>query len=166
MSGNAEPEMAELRPSGAAWFEAFETEGLPRLRVALVASFGIDIGGEASADAVGYAWEHRERLAEMENPVGYLFRVGQSSARRHLRRTRPLSLPAVSTSFEEAVDPDLPKTLARLSERQRVAVVLVHVNGWTYTEAADAMGIDVSSVRTHVTRALTRLRKLLGEDDR
>ena len=44
--------------------------------------------------------------------------------------------------------------------------MLVHVNGWTYDQSADAMGIDVSSVRTHVTRGLARLKTLLEENDR
>lgn len=152
-------------PSGASWFASFEADGLSRLRVALVSTHGVEVGGEAAADAVSYAWEHRDRLAAMANPVGYLYRVGQSAGRRHLRRQRQPVLPVVSESFEDRVDPDLPVALARLSDRQRVAVVLVHVNAWTYEEAATAMGVDVSTVRTHVARALERLKEFLGEDD-
>jgi DNA-directed RNA polymerase specialized sigma24 family protein len=163
---NAEPGTADPRLQGGSWFRRFEEEGLPRLRVALVSSFGAEMGAEATADAVEYAWEHRDRLSGMANPVGYLFRVGQTSGRRHLRRSRRLVLPPVSPCVDEPVDPDLPRALAQLSDRQRVAVVLVHVNGWTYESTAEAMGIDVSSVRTHVARALARLRKLLEEDDR
>lgn len=148
---------------GTAWFEEFEADHLVRLRIALVSAFGRELGDEVVADAVSYAWEHRERLAGMSNAVGYLFRVGQSASRRHRRWRRRPVLPPVSPEREPVIDPDLPAALGRLSERQRVAVVLVHVNDWTFDEAADAMGVDVSTVRTHVARALVRLRDLLGE---
>lgn len=162
---SSEMESMVASPTGESWFESFEVDDLARLRLALISAFGIEVGAEAAADAVEYAWEHRERLADMANPVGYLFRVGQSAGRRHLRRRRPVVLPPVGATYLQAVDPELPEALARLSDRQRVAVVLVHVNGWTYDETAEAMGVDVSTVRTHVARALERLRTLL-EDDR
>jgi len=35
-----------------------------------------------TAEALAYAWENWDRLSSMKNPVGYLYRVGQSRARR------------------------------------------------------------------------------------
>jgi RNA polymerase sigma-70 factor (ECF subfamily) len=165
-AGNAEPGTVETVGSGTAWFDTFRDEGQLRLRVALASAYGGEVGEESAADAVAYAWEHRDRLAEMVNPLGYLFRVGQSAARRHRRRWRGVALPAVGSAYEDRVDTDLPQALAELTERQRVAVVLVHVNGWTLEETATAMELSVSTVRTHVDRALTRLEQLLKEDDR
>jgi RNA polymerase sigma factor (sigma-70 family) len=161
---NSEAEPVEARAPGEEWFESFRRDDLARLRLALISALGVEVGGEAAADAVEYAWEHRERLADMVNPVGYLFRVGQSSGRRYRRRLRSIVLPPVSAAYLETVDPELPRALRRLSDRQRVAVVLVHVNGWTHDETAEAMAVDVSTVRTHVARALDRLRALLEED--
>jgi DNA-directed RNA polymerase specialized sigma24 family protein len=149
---------------GTVWFERFQVEGLARLRVALVSAYGTEVGVEASGAATEYAWEHRDRLAEMANPAGYLFRVGQSAGRRHLRRQRTPQLPPVGPTVDDLVDPDLPILFSRLSRRQRVAVALVHINDWTYEETAEAMDIDVSTVRTHVARGLARLRQLLEED--
>lgn len=156
---------SELATPGTQWFESFEQADLARLRVALATTFGAELGSEASAEAARYAWEHRERLAGMQNPAGYLYRVAQTSVRQQLRwRRAPLPVP-VGIHLEHVVDPELPQALARLSARQRTAVVLVHVNGWTYEETGVAMGVDVSTVRTHVARALTRLRALLEETD-
>ena len=155
---------ADLSAHGAEWFAAFQADGLHRLRVALVSAFGAETGVEAAAEATSYAWEHRDRLATMTNPAGYLFRVGQTAARRQRRWKRPPPPPAVSTTYEMRVDPDIPRALARLSARQRTAVVLVHVNGWTQEETAIAMGVDVSTVRTHLARGLDRLRRTLGGD--
>lgn len=71
------------RAAFESWFEQSE----PRLRAALVASFGADVGRDA-AEALSYAWEHRARVLELDNPVGYVFRVGQRWARRHQQRAR------------------------------------------------------------------------------
>ncbi len=63
------------------------------------------------------------------------------------------------------IDPRLPAALAGLSARQRAAVLLVHAHGWTQTEAADALGCGVSSLRNHLERGMRRLRVSLGDDD-
>ena len=66
-------------------FEAFVATHERRLRQALTASFGIDRGREAAADALAYAWEHWDRVAAMANPAGYLFVVGRDRDRRRFR---------------------------------------------------------------------------------
>lgn len=53
-----------------------------RVRSALVAGFGPDVAADATAEALEYAWEHWHRLAGMENPAGYVNKVGQSRAKR------------------------------------------------------------------------------------
>ena len=60
------------------------------------------------------------------------------------------------------VEPGLPKALARLSERQRVVIILVHSLGWTFAETAELLGISIGTVETHVQRGLSRLRRSLG----
>ena len=52
--------------------------------------------------------------------------------------------------------------LAQLSQRQREVVVLVDAFEWTQREVSDLLGIRLSSVQTHLTRGLTRLRVSLG----
>jgi len=34
-------------------------------------------GREVAQEALEYGWEHWERLRSMENPVGYLYKVGR-----------------------------------------------------------------------------------------
>jgi RNA polymerase sigma factor (sigma-70 family) len=63
------------------------------------------------------------------------------------------------------VEPGLPKAIAKLSPKQRVAVLLVHAHGWTHEEAATALEIDVSTLRNHLRRGLQKLRTTLGVDD-
>src|SRR5690606_6552634 len=115
---------------------------------------------EATAEALAYGWEHRDRVLAMENPAGYLYRVGQS--RTKVRRR--LALPAPDDLRLPEVEPALIPALLDLPDQQRTAVWLVHACGWTYAEAAEAMGISRSAVGTHVSRALDALRRALEVD--
>lgn len=148
-------------PERAAEFEGFLREGEPRLRRALVAAYGFEDGRDATAEALAYAWEHWERVREMPNATGYLFRVAQSS-RRH--RRVPV-LYDVSGWPEHLFEPGLPGALAALSRRQRMVVVLVHGYGYTLHEVAELTGIRRTTVQNHSDRGLARLRAKLGVTD-
>jgi DNA-directed RNA polymerase specialized sigma24 family protein len=133
------------------------------VRRALVAAYGVEVGAEAASDAMAWAWEHRAALSEMKNPAGYLFRVGQSAARRY--RHTAARFPSVAQNMVGApeTDPRLPSALATLSSRQRAAVLLVHAHGYDLATAAQVLGCSVSSLRNHVARGLRRLRAQLGD---
>jgi DNA-directed RNA polymerase specialized sigma24 family protein len=140
-------------------FDAFVASCEPSLRRALTAAYGPEEGRDATAAALAYAWEHFERVRSMERPIGYLYRVGQSSRRT---RREPVVFPDPPEELPIG-EPGLVPALGRLSERQRVCVVLVHGYAWTHEEVADVLGIGVSSVRNHLARGLERLRAELGE---
>lgn len=147
--------------AAAVSFDAFFERSETRLRRALVATYGPVIGRDATVDALSWAWEHWDRLAGLTNPVGYLYRVGQSAAGRHLEELRAAP-PAVTDEPSEPT-PELEPALRRLSEQQRAAVVLVHGYAMSQREAADTLGIAVSTLREHLDRGMTRLRTDLEE---
>lgn len=140
-------------------FTAFAQDIEPRLRRALVAGYGVDRGRDAATDALVYAWRKWEKVRNLDNPTGYLYRVGQNIARKQERRPRvgvdpnPGRLPWV--------EPRLSDALAALTSRQRTAVILHYSFDWTYAEIAEASGLSLSSVRTHADRALAKLRRAL-----
>lgn len=140
-------------------FEAFFAEAEPRLRRALVARYGLERGREAAADALAWGFEHWDRLRAMDNPSGYLFRVGCSKARR--RRSRVL-FDAPTPPGDPEIEPALAAAIARLSASQRTAVVLVKGYGWELHEVAELTGASISTVNTHVRRGLEKLRSDLG----
>jgi len=149
-------------------FDDFVAEIEGGLRRALVAAFGLEIGREAAVDALVWAWQHWSRVQTMVNPAGYLFRVGQSSGRRQLRRDARSA--SAMYRIGEAADgvefePALERLLTELSPRQRAAVLLVHGYGISLAETARLMGCSVSSVRNHTARALGRLQDALGGID-
>ncbi|GJM36838.1 MAG: hypothetical protein DHS20C19_02050 [Acidimicrobiales bacterium] len=140
-------------------FTDFFGDAEPRLRRALVAAYGPDRGREAAAEALTYAWQHWPRVKNMTNPVGYLYRVGQSKSRR--RRRAPV-FPTTPGSDEPWHEPGLPEALNRLTERERAAVVLIEGYGWTYREVAETVGVARSSVQVYFERGLAKLRASLG----
>jgi DNA-directed RNA polymerase specialized sigma24 family protein len=142
-------------------FEAFVKEAEPRLSRALAAAYGFEDGQDATAEALAYAFEHWDRLQHISNLPGYLFRVGQTRGRR---RRQPV-LFAVPDGGDHSFEPGLPGALARLSERQRLAVVLVHGYGYTHREVAELTGIRQTTVQNHLTRGLASLRLTLGVTD-
>jgi DNA-directed RNA polymerase specialized sigma24 family protein len=138
-------------------FEEFYLDAEPKLRRALVAALGAGRGREAAAEALAYAWENWQQVQQMESPLGYLYRVGQSKTRRRRQR---VVFPAPSPDLPW-VEPALPGVLASLSEHQRVAVVLAHGFGWTHQEIAELLQISRSTVQNHVERAMEKLRAAL-----
>ena len=144
-------------------FEVFHRAAETRLRHALVARYGPEVGREVVAEALQYGWEHWDRVGSMDNPVGYLFRVGQSRARRYRRKHRVFA--AAPAVHEPEFEPRLIAALDSLSERQRMVVVLVHSYGWTLTEVAEFLGVGLTTVQKHEERGLRRLRDLLEVDD-
>jgi DNA-directed RNA polymerase specialized sigma24 family protein len=150
-----------MSPDEVGEFETLVDEVEPRLRRALVAAYGFEQGREATAAALGWAWEHRRRLRRIDNKAAYLFRVGQSSVRVRKRA----SLFDVPHQEDPWVEPQLGPALAALSERQRTAVVLVHGFHWTLAEVAELTGIRVATVQTHLERGLRHLRTAMEVHD-
>jgi DNA-directed RNA polymerase specialized sigma24 family protein len=146
----------------AASFEVFIADAQVRLRRALVARYGVQLGVEACAEATAWAWSNRDRLLTMANPVGYLYRVGQTAVRSETRFHRsPLFPPEASDHDVPLPDQGLHEALTRLTPDQRAAVMLVHAHGYRYAEAADLLDIPVSTLKNHLHRGSRRLRKLL-----
>ena len=139
-------------------FTEFVADCELRLRQALMASFGPDVGREAAAEALAYGWEHWDRIYPMENPVGYLFRVGQNSARCMKKAPTPL-LPPVADQHLPCVEPGLPSAMLKLPLKQRQVLLLLHGYQWSMSEVADLMDISKATVQSYADRGLKKLRR-------
>jgi len=139
-------------------FDQFVLRVEPGLRRALTGHCPIDEVPDALAEAFAYAWQHWDRVAAMERPAGFLFRVAQSRSRRR----RAGTLPGPDPDRLPDVEPKLGPALRTLPPRQRSVVWLVHACGWSYADTAEALGISRSAVGTHLERAVARLRAELG----
>lgn len=139
-------------------FTTFAAEAEPRLRRALLGAVGIERMPDAVAEALAYAWQHWHDVQAMANPVGYLYRVGQSRARVRKRprlfKDPPQELPHI--------EPGLTNALLGLPQRQRTAVWLAYGCEWTRAEIGEALGISASTVGNHLERGLRALRQEMG----
>jgi RNA polymerase sigma-70 factor (ECF subfamily) len=138
-------------------FEEFVREARPRLLRAFAGCRAREGAGDAAAEALAYAWEHWEMVRGLDNPAGYLYRVGLSRTRA---RKRPV-LPLPEQLGLPEVEPALIPALLELPETQRTALWLVHGCQWRYAEVAEAMGTSVSMVGNHLRRGMDRLRDRL-----
>ncbi len=153
---------------GRAAFGDFVALVEQRLRRALVGAYGADVGREATADALAWAWQPWDRVQGMANPAGYLWRVGWTSARRlrHARRREvssgPVELDLVSsTRGQRRRTPSRPRRspISPISRGPRCCSSFSY--SYTLAEAGEVLGCSVSTIRNHVARALARLRAAL-----
>jgi RNA polymerase sigma-70 factor, ECF subfamily len=100
---------------------------------------------------------------------GWLFAIMRNQFRAGIGKSNRLA--SVLRSFAEAdrsraPDPrearlvlrDVEGALKRLPEKQRTAILLAGVEGKSYDEVAQAMGLPVGAVRSHLARGRDRLR--------
>ena len=144
-------------------FRDFVAGNEARLRQALSAALGTQMGRDATADALGYAWENWERIGSMDNPAGYVYTVGRDRGRKSLRQNRPIFYPTDAARLPW-VEPSLPSALEGLPDRQREVVVLLHCYEWTMLEVAEVLEIPKSTVQNHAERGIANLRLAIGAE--
>jgi RNA polymerase sigma-70 factor (ECF subfamily) len=148
-------------------FEAFYVANERRLfRALFVVTGDRDEAEDVMQTAFCKVWERWDRVALLDDPVGYLFRTAfntqRSAARRSVRAARRL-VPWMSESpppepSEVATTRDsAARALGELTRRQREAVVLTAMLGFGGTEAAQIMGIRPATVRVLVSQARAAL---------
>lgn len=59
---------------------------------------------------------------------------------------------------------DIDRAVAMLSDEQRDVVLLIGLEGLSYEEAADILGVPVGTVMSRLSRGRKRLREILTED--
>lgn len=159
-------------------FVEFAHAALPRLR-RVARSVTPDVHRaddlvQSTLEKLYVAWQRIERRAEP--PWGYahttLVNTLLAEERRPWRRTEVVT---PSSSMEgEGVDPTGPvsdrlaldRCLAQLPTRQRIAVVLRHLEGLSVRETAHAMGASEGTVKSQTSDGLRALRiQLATEED-
>jgi RNA polymerase sigma-70 factor (ECF subfamily) len=125
---------------------------------------------EIMQDAFLAIWERWDRVGAMNDPTGYLFRTAMNAFRRRTRRAALAVKRAVAMTPPEdpfsGVDTrrDVADALASLDRKQRAAIVLTGLLGYTSEEAGQMLGMSAGSVRVLASRARSHLRTAIGED--
>jgi RNA polymerase sigma factor (sigma-70 family) len=116
-------------------------------------------------DAFLKLWERWDRIDQIADPKGYLFRVALNGSRKRARaavRAARKLVPIASSydPFDEVnLRQDVRQILLALSRRQRAALVLLDLYGYESQEAARIMGIRPSTVRALATQGRAVLRQ-------
>lgn len=154
----------EAEQAGFADFFRAEYETL--LRAIYLISGSRDEAEELAQDALVKACERWDRVREMENPAGYLYRAAVNKRRSVARRLRLAAQRAFSLRPPDVIaqsdDRDqIRRALALLPEGQREAIVLVEWLGLTDAEAGRVLGVSAGAVRVRISRAKASLRPLM-----
>ncbi len=127
------------------------------------------VAEELAAEAFTRAWMRWPWLRLQGSPIGWVVRVTGNLAIDHARRGPPpvVTTPEDFVAIDEAVVRRLAlvQALGRLSARQREAVSLHYLADMDEDDVAEAMGVSVGSVKTHLHRGRARLRQSLALDE-
>jgi RNA polymerase sigma factor (sigma-70 family) len=152
-------------------------EALPRLR-----RYAIGLAGDVATaddlvqDCMERAWKSRNTLKDEAALFSWLRTIlnNVNIDRVRLRRRRPdeaESLDAVSdilsngTGGEDAAPSmDVVRAMNQLTLEHRQVLLLVGVEGLSYREVADELGLPTGTVMSRLARARERLRALLEGD--
>jgi RNA polymerase sigma-70 factor (ECF subfamily) len=120
---------------------------------------------ELMQDAFMKLWERWDRIDELDDATAYLFRVALNGFRMRARRARTAARRVIS--MDPTPDPfadveireDVHRMLAALSPRQRSALTLTEIFGYSSEQAAQIMGIRATTVRVLASQGRAALRE-------
>ena len=119
------------------------------------------------------AWLHLNDFRGDARLATWLHRIALTRFLQHVRRPQlPVEWrdPDAEAASDPGYDPraveglgrDVERALLALSEIQRLAVVHCFHLDLTHAEAAQVLGLPLGTLKSHLDRARTRLRELLG----
>jgi len=123
---------------------------------------------EIMQDAFLAVWERWDRIREMDDPTGYLFRTAMNRSRSRVRRAARRTVGRVERrdAFADVEDRDtVGRALAAVSPRQRAALVLTEYLGYPSEEAGKILGIKAVTVRALASQGRAAMKTELESDD-
>lgn len=126
---------------------------------------------ELMQDAFVQVWERWDRVGSMENPTGYLYRTAMNLFRKRYRRAllavqRTVRVAPPADDFADADDRQVVRhILAALPPRQRAALVLTEMLGFSSKEAGRALGVTDATIRSLTRHGREAFRKVMEVHD-
>ena len=130
------------------------------LRSFLARMAGADAADDIAQEAFLKAWraagqyDGRARYSTWLTRIAWRCRLDALRKDRHAEAAQ--ERPPSPAAFSDEVD----DMLARLSERERAAVILCDGHGWTHAEAAQLLGLPLGTLKSTVARAKEKCRAM------
>lgn len=121
---------------------------------------------DAVQETMVKAWSRWDTLREPDKRDAWLTRICINhclNSRGRLARIHVAELADAPARGAEPGDPDLDRAFRALPTKQRAAVLLHYHWGYSVEQTAELMGCRPGTARTHVQRALARLRQELTD---
>lgn len=123
-------------------------------------------------EAFARTWERWDRVRRMENPAGYVYRIGVnhlSGVRRRLLRVASASRLVPHREVEPFAEADerdaVVRALRSITPRQRAAIVLTEYLGYEAASAASIIRVKPVTIRVLCSQARAALHRSLGSSD-
>ena len=115
------------------------------------------------------AWRNLEQLQQPERLRSWLFGILRNQFSKQLTREsrnrhQILDREPTTTGGNCPVADDVQEAVRQLDENQRMAILLVSMEGWSVEEAAELLSVPRGTVLSRLHRARERLRVLLSPD--
>jgi RNA polymerase sigma factor (sigma-70 family) len=148
-------------------FEDFYATTRPSVGRALALTLrNDDLARDAVDEAMARAYQRWSYVNRLDNPGGWVYRVGLNWSRsllRKLHRPTPIWIAEPgSTAAPVVQDPTIDQALDTLNVDQRAVVVCRLLLGLDERSTADVLGIRPGTVKSRLARALDRLHPLLA----
>jgi RNA polymerase sigma-70 factor (ECF subfamily) len=164
-------------PAGEAVSEAqsfeefFEAESRPMFRRLCLVTGNRHEAEEVMQDAFLNVFERWDRVRQMDDPTGYLYRTAFNVFKRRSRRAAM----ALRRTLGERENVDefaaadarfmVEEGLSELSPRQRAAIVLTELLGYSSDVAGRVLGVRPVTVRALASQGRAVMRRMLERDD-
>jgi RNA polymerase sigma-70 factor (sigma-E family) len=153
-------------------FRSYVVEQQPKLlRAAFLLTGDAHLAQDLVQASLVRVWPRWDRISRMDNVDAYVYRVLVTVYAGWRRRRWNAEVPSDEVPGREAVDSQehdvdrlvLVAALRRLAVKQRAVVVLRFYLDLSERQTAEALGCTVGTVKSHTSRALTALRRIVPE---
>lgn len=133
----------------------------------------VGIAEDIVQDVFLVLWKKRLRFKSQNHLQAYLYKVAKNAALMVLRKrkirqkfkneqTEELAKSPADELFESDLDKVYHHAIFTLPEKCRVIFCMSRIDGLTYKEIAQTLGVSIKTVETQIGRALVTLRKRLS----
>ncbi len=154
-------------PQFASFSEFYSAHSRPVFEALALTLRDEELARDAAAEGMARALQRWSDVSTYGNPAGWVYRVGLNWATSRVRKFRREVSREVSPEHAAPptpeIHPGLEAAIAELPVEQRAVVVLRYHLDWSEASTAEALQIAPGTVKSRLSRALSRLAVALDE---